>query len=82
MTTSLYNSDTGNFRICTIKEIRAVYFSGMSQHTFLKLFSHQHKEDLSKIGFTSFKGYQNPQVVHYIVEQVGKFKIMGNNREC
>lgn len=68
----LYNPSTGGYRMATVKEIRAIYFADMAQCTFVDLFSTNDLAKMREAGFKSFRGYQNPQVVKYILENVGR----------
>ncbi|RFS16086.1 hypothetical protein [Emticicia sp. C21] len=72
MAKTLYSTEKRGYKTAFIKEIREIYFEGMSQATFVALFTDEHLKELKVLRFTGFRGYQNSAVVRYMVEVVGR----------
>lgn len=69
-----FNPTTKTYEYASIAAIRFHYFSNMEQQTFAALFDDKHLEEMEKLGFKGFRGYQNPHIVEYIIEVVGRIK--------
>lgn len=69
-----FNQNTKKYEYASIAAIRSHYFSDMEQETFATLFEENHIKELEQLGFKGFRGYQNPKVVKYIIEVVGRIK--------
>ena len=69
-----FNSTTKQFEFASTLAIRFHYFSNMDQETFAALFEEKHIREMQKLGFEGFRVYQNPNVVKYIIEVVGRIK--------
>lgn len=70
-----YNVTTRQYEYASIAAIRFHYFSDMDQQTFAALFEERHIQALKELGFKGFRGYQNPDVVRYMIEVVGRIKV-------
>lgn len=69
-----FNPEKKTYEYASVAAIRFHYFSNMDQETFATLFEANHLVELEKLGFKGFRGYQNPKVVRYIIEVVGRIK--------